>query len=129
VRVGERTPTTPAREGSVTEVRRGRLDDPASAPAVGERQKVLAHLGRARIEQILSGRLEGPQRFVGDDDEWVVVLAGAARLEVGGVACALEAGDWVLIPAGSPHVLHETAPGTLWLAVHAPPPGDALRER
>jgi mannose-6-phosphate isomerase-like protein (cupin superfamily) len=113
----------------VTEVRRGRLDDPAAAPAVGERHEVLAHLGHTRIEQILSGELEDPQRFVGDDDEWVVVLAGTARLELGGVSRALEAGDWVLIPAGSPHVLHETAPGTLWLAVHAPPSGDALRER
>ncbi len=127
--MGERTPTTPVRAGAVTEIRRGRIDDPAAAPAVGERHEVLAHLGRTRIEQILSGAPEGPRSFIGEDDEWVVVLAGAARLELGGVASAMEAGDWVLIPAGSPHVLHETAPGTLWLAVHVPPSGDPLRER
>ena len=74
-----------------------------------------------RIEQILSGALEGPQPFVGDTDEWAVVLRGSARLQVEGVDHRLGAGDWVLIPAGSPHVLHETTPGTLWLAVHAPP--------
>ena len=43
-----------------------------------------------------------------------------ARLEVGGVAHELGAGDWILIPAGEPHVLHDAAPGTSWLAVHAP---------
>ncbi len=111
----------------MAEIRRGRLADPSAAPAAGERHEVIADLGRVRVEQILSGRLEGPQPFVGDDDEWVVVVAGAARLELGGVVHRLEAGDWVLIPAGEPHVLHETAPETLWLAVHAPAGGDAHR--
>jgi uncharacterized cupin superfamily protein len=81
---------------------------------------VLAEPGAARVEQILTGRLDGRQQFVGDDDEWVVVLEGSARLEVGGVAHDLRAGDWVLIPAGEAHVLHDAAPGTSWLAVHAP---------
>jgi mannose-6-phosphate isomerase-like protein (cupin superfamily) len=107
----------------VAEVRRGRLDDPSTAPAVGERHDVVVHLGRTRIEQILSGELREPEAFVGRADEWVVVLSGAARLEIGGVVHALERDDWVLIPAGVPHVLHETQPGTRWLAVHAQPQG------
>lgn len=81
---------------------------------------MLAHLGGVRVEHILSGRLVGPQRFEADTDEWVVVLAGAARLEVGGEVLALGAGDWVIIPAATPHVVHETEPGTSWLAVHVP---------
>ncbi len=105
----------------MVEIGRGRLDDASAAPAGGERHEVVARLGPARIEQILSGELDSPRRFVGEGDEWVVVLDGAARLEIGEAVHALGPGDWVLIPAGVPHVLHETAPGTRWLAVHAPP--------
>jgi mannose-6-phosphate isomerase-like protein (cupin superfamily) len=99
----------------------GRLAGAADAPADGERHEVLARPGAARVEQILTGRLAGPQPFVGEQDEWVVVLAGSAVLEAAGAAHAVEAGDWLLIPAGEPHVLVEAAPGTVWLAVHAPP--------
>lgn len=73
-----------------------------------------------RVEQILSGRLTAPEGFCQDTDEWVVVLDGSARLEVGGVVHELGAGDWILLPAGLPHVLRDTEPGTRWLAVHAP---------
>ncbi len=101
--------------------RRGRLDDGSQAPRRGERHRPVAEPGDARVEQILTGALDGAQRFAGaDEDEWVVVLGGAARLEVAAEVHALEAGDWVLIPAGTPHVLHDAAPGTVWLAVHAP---------
>jgi uncharacterized protein YjlB len=106
------------------DVRRGSLDDGSGAPAVGEHHDVVADLGAARIEQILSGVLEGPQRFVGAADEWFVVLGGSARLEIDDAVHALGAGDWMLIPAGVPHVLHETSPGTVWLAVHGAAGGD-----
>jgi mannose-6-phosphate isomerase-like protein (cupin superfamily) len=105
----------------VSAFRRGRLDGAPAAPADGERHDVVATPGGARVELILTGRLAGPQRFTGDGDEWVVVLDGSARIEAGGDVHDLVAGDWVLIPAGEPHVLHDAAPGTRWLAVHAPP--------
>jgi mannose-6-phosphate isomerase-like protein (cupin superfamily) len=101
-------------------LRSGRLADASAAPAEGERHVVLATPGGARIEQILTGRLAGPARFVGDEDEWVVVLSGSARIEAGGEVHDLAAGDWVLIPAGETHVLADAQPGTVWLAVHAP---------
>ena len=53
-----------------------------------------------------------------DHDEWVVVLAGAASLEIDGRQHALGAGDWVLLPAGVPHRVLATTAGTSWLAVH-----------
>ena len=103
------------------EARRGRLAGSDAAPARGEHHAVVADLGAVRVEHIASGELDGPERFVGDDDEWVVVLAGSAHLEVDGTDHHLGAGDWILLPAGTEHVLHETTPGTTWLAVHAPP--------
>jgi uncharacterized cupin superfamily protein len=99
----------------VTEWVRGRLRGPSDAPAVGERVDGLARVGGAAIEQILSGRLTVPVDYVQDADEWVVVVAGRAVLEVDGVRLELTAGDWVLLPALTPHRLLETDPGTSWI--------------
>lgn len=52
-------------------------------------------------------------------DEWVVLLDGGAQLEVDGERVVLRPGDWVLLPAGTPHRLVHTDAGTRWLAVHA----------
>jgi quercetin dioxygenase-like cupin family protein len=46
------------------------------------------------------------------------VLSGAATLELDGETVGLEARDWLLLPAGLPHRLVHTEPGTEWLALH-----------
>jgi cupin 2 domain-containing protein len=48
----------------------------------------------------------------------VVVLEGAAVVEVDGERLDLAPGDWVLLPAGVPHSVVRTEIGTNWLAVH-----------
>lgn len=73
------------------------------------------------VEQILSGELAGPVDFQQEHDEWVVVLAGVAVLEIDGEPVDLRPGDWVLLPAGTAHRLVRTEPGTNWLAVHVQP--------
>jgi cupin 2 domain-containing protein len=95
----------------------GRLRDPAEAPVAGEHVDTLGRLRHLVVEQILSGELDGPIDFRQDEDEWVVLLAGRATLEVDGEDLDLTPGDWVLLPAGIPHRLVETDPGTSWLAV------------
>jgi cupin 2 domain-containing protein len=97
----------------------GRLAAAADAPAAGERAIRLAAGHGFSVEQILSGELSAPQVYEQDHDEWVVVLAGAAVLEVDGVAHDLGAGDWWLLPAGTPHTLVRTEPGTSWIAVRS----------
>jgi cupin 2 domain-containing protein len=97
---------------------RGRLRDPSEAPPSGERVDRVLALRDAVVEQILSGRLEQPADYLQEQDEWVVVLAGRARLEVGGETVELEARDWLFLPSGLPHRLVETEPGTDWLAFH-----------
>jgi cupin 2 domain-containing protein len=104
-------------------VDRGRLRDPADAPGHGERFEQLAALPGVVVEHILSAALTAPQRYAQAHDEWVVVLAGGATVDVGGEACDLGPGDWVLLPAGVPHTVVRTDAGTSWLAVHARPPG------
>jgi cupin 2 domain-containing protein len=97
----------------------GHLHHPDSAPATGEQTYRLAELGSVVVDQILSGRLEGPVDYAPDTDEWVVVLAGGADLDVDGRRMRLAAGDWVLLPAGVAHRLVETEPGTNWVTVTA----------
>ena len=97
----------------------GRLVGAESAPHRGETTVPVITTDTFTVEQILSGRLDAPQEYVQDHDEWVVVVAGAAVLAVDGVDHALAPGDWWLLPAGTPHRLVHTEPGTAWLAVRA----------
>ena len=97
--------------------RRGRLEAAASAPDEGERVVQLARFPGLTVEQILSGALPEPVSFDQDFDEWVVLLEGRARLLVDGAEVELESGEWLLLPAGCPHTVLETQPGTSWLAL------------
>jgi cupin 2 domain-containing protein len=84
----------------------------------GEHVEELIHVGDVVIEQIISGMLDEPVDYDHDHDEWVVLLEGAAELEVNGETLFLEKGDWVLLPKRTPHRLTRTTPGANWLAVH-----------
>jgi cupin 2 domain-containing protein len=97
---------------------RGRLRDASDAPATGELAEEVLAFGNAVVEQILSGRLDAPAEYLQEQDEWVLVLAGAATLEMDGEPVELAAREWVLLPSGLPHRVVRTEPGTEWLAVH-----------
>jgi quercetin dioxygenase-like cupin family protein len=97
---------------------RGHLEESSNAPAEGERVTRLVELATLTVEQILSGTLPGPVSFEQAHDEWVLVIEGRAKLLVDGTELELRAGEWLLLPAGCPHTLLETEPGTNWLAVH-----------
>jgi cupin 2 domain-containing protein len=105
----------------VTDVRRGRLRPPADAPEVGEVVEPVVELSGIGVEQILSGALTAPVHYRQDHDEWVVVLAGGAELEVAGSPVSLSTGEWVVLPRGVPHRLVSTRPQTSWLALRVPP--------
>jgi len=99
---------------------RGRLVDGSGAPTRGEQVEELVAVGGVVIEQILSGELDEGIDYDQAFDEWVVLLAGAAVLEVGGDRLDLEPGDWVFLPQGTPHRLVRTTQGANWLAVRLP---------
>jgi cupin 2 domain-containing protein len=77
-----------------------------------------------RIERIVSTGQVTPEGewYDQDDDEWVLVVAGAARLRIEGEERdrELAEGDWVLLPAHCRHRVTWTRaePPTVWLAVH-----------
>jgi predicted metal-dependent hydrolase len=79
-----------------------------------------------RLERIVSN---GQSTAAGvwlqqEDDEWVLLVSGNARLSFGGHASeiALDPGDHLLIPAGCRHRVEWTDPEqkTVWLALHFP---------
>lgn len=74
------------------------------------------------VERIVSTGQRSPDGFWYDQPraEWVVVLAGAARVEFEDHGVDLTPGDSVDIPAHTKHRVAWTSPGepTVWLAVH-----------
>ena len=100
-------------------VRRGRLAAAAEAPDVGERFSDLARLGDCRVELILSSEAAVDTVYDQPHDEWVVLLDGAATLDVEGERVALAAGEWLLLPARTRHRVVRVVQGSRWLAVHA----------
>jgi cupin 2 domain-containing protein len=88
----------------------------------GERVERLAGNGAVRIERIVSNGQASPEGFWYDQDEaeFVVVLAGAARLMFAdGEVVPLGPGDWVDIAPHRRHRVDWTDPDrpTVWLAV------------
>ncbi|MEM9490720.1 MAG: cupin domain-containing protein, partial [Myxococcota bacterium] len=76
-----------------------------------------------RVERIVShGQITPPgQWYDQEQDEWVMVVSGAARLRIGGYdELDMTAGDWILLPAHCRHRVEWTDPAhpTVWLAVH-----------
>lgn len=87
---------------------------------------VLWSSGDTRVERIVSRGHHSPDGFWYDqtEDEFVVLLDGAARLELeDGTTFALARGDTFVLPAGCRHRVAWTDPAcaTIWLAVFCRP--------
>lgn len=96
----------------------GNLYEDALPPAEGERfDTLLSHQGLV-IERIVSTSKIESQEYVQEQDEWVVLLTGEATLDVAGREMALKAGDYLFLPARTPHTVRQVSDGALWLAVH-----------
>lgn len=100
-------------------------DVPSALPE--ELVEELVRTPGARLERIVSRGHRTPDGEWYDQewDEWVVVLAGRARLRIEGEAdvIALGAGDSVLLPARVRHRVEWTDPAvnTVWVALHFMP--------
>ena len=88
-----------------------------------EISETLLSSSSARIERIVSRGHKSPTDFWYDqsESEWVLLLAGQARLAIDGEPgeIELEPGDYLNIPAGLRHRVAWTDPDrdTIWLAV------------
>jgi cupin 2 domain-containing protein len=106
------------------ETRRGNLLAAVAPRGAAEIIDTLAQGRGVRVERIVSTGQASPSGFWydQDDDEFVVLLAGAAvlRFMEGDRCIDLAPGDWVEIPAHARHRVESTQadPPTVWLAVH-----------
>jgi cupin 2 domain-containing protein len=95
---------------------------PGRAPK--ELLTVLLDRADLRIERIVSTGQATPdgEWYDQERDEFVLVVAGAARLRIEGETedRQLSEGDWLLLPAHCRHRVNWTRaePPTIWLAVH-----------
>jgi cupin 2 domain-containing protein len=98
----------------------GNLFDPLPRLESGEAFQTLLRRSGIHIERIVSSPRPEPVLYEQAWDEWVILLAGEARLDFDGESLHLRAGDHLLIPAGLPHRVLSASddPRCLWLAVH-----------
>lgn len=103
------------------------LDDLPSAEAGEVLDTLLARDG-LRIERIVSHGQATPddEWYDQDEDEWVIILKGEARLRLEDDAAArdLGPGDFMFLPAHCRHRVDWTSPDepTVWLAIHMASP-------
>jgi len=107
---------------AMTQPRNILTDIPADLPE--ELVNVLAENKHVRIERIVSTGHASPDDFWCDQDqnEWVVVLKGRAKLLFEGEDEPIDMGpgDHINIPAHKKHRVEWTTPDepTVWLAIH-----------
>jgi len=94
-------------------------DIPADLPS--EFCQSLVNTPGCRIERIVSHGHASPPDFWYDQEqhEWVLLVQGAARLQLEDNGIELRPGDFVNIPAHTRHRVQWTSPDepTIWLAV------------
>jgi len=97
------------------------LFDSVAPPVTGERFDTLLQHKNLVIERICSSSDMPLTRYVQTQDEWVLLVQGTAVIEIDGTTESLKAGDYVFLPANTPHCVREVSEGALWLAVHLYP--------
>jgi cupin 2 domain-containing protein len=83
--------------------------------------EILVRSPNVRIERIVSSGNHSADGFWYDQDEneWVILLQGSAKIEFEDVMIDLNSGDYLLIPSHKKHRVAETSATekTIWLAV------------
>ncbi|MGB5966215.1 MAG: cupin domain-containing protein [Sulfurimonadaceae bacterium] len=90
-----------------------------STPLEGEETitELLQHKN-VTINGIVSNRLSDGSWYDQDEDEWLILVAGAALLLLDDEEKRLKAGDTLFIPAHQLHRVLSTSENALWLTVH-----------
>ncbi|WP_295421197.1 cupin domain-containing protein [Sulfurovum sp.] len=87
-------------------------------PQKGESFTALLEHKNIKINRIVSSDHIEPIEYRQEEDEWLVILEGAATLLIQNKEIDLLKGDTLFIAANTPHKVLKTEYGTLWLTVH-----------
>jgi len=94
---------------------------PSASGTNGEQCDILLETPALRLERIVSHGCPTPPGEWYDQErpEWVLLACGAARLGYDGDTVQdLQAGDFLLIPAGCRHRVESVSEDAVWLALH-----------
>ena len=97
------------------------LFDNLAPPSTGERFETLLEHRNLLIERISSSSDIPLTKYIQTQDEWVLLVQGTAEMEIDGKTKSLKSGDYVFLPANTPHCVKSVSEGALWLAVHLHP--------
>ncbi len=89
-----------------------------STPKSGETITTLLEHKNVKINRIVSSSDLEPIEYIQDEDEWLIVIEGEARLRIDNEDKTLRKGDTLFIPAKTPHSILNTENDTVWLTVH-----------
>ncbi len=70
------------------------------------------------INRIVSNRIENGQWYDQEEDEWLILIKGAALLMIDNEEKRLKAGDTLFIAAHELHRVLSTSENALWITVH-----------
>lgn len=107
-----------------TNLDRGNIFDRLPADRSAEHFDTVAILDGGKVERIVTFGQSSPEGFWYDQDqnEWVLVLRGRAKLEIEGFPDTVELspGDYVNLPAHTRHRVDWATRDepTIWLAIH-----------
>jgi cupin 2 domain-containing protein len=87
-------------------------------PNIGETFTTLFENKKIKIIQIVSSDSVEKKVYIQEEDEFVFILEGSAKLRIDGDIKEITKGEYLYIPAQMPHEILETTYGTLWLAIH-----------
>lgn len=91
------------------------LFDNSAPPAAGERFDTLLHHRNLVIERISSSSDIPLTQYVQTQDEWVLLVQGAADIEIDGQTKPLKSGDFVFLPANTPHCVKSVNLVAAWI--------------
>lgn len=70
-----------------------------------------------KIESIRSSLKIPGQLYDQDQDEWVLLLEGEARIEIIDKIRTMRSGDYLFLPKHTLHRVHSTSENALWLVI------------
>ena len=86
--------------------------------STGEDFSVLLNHKNVVIERIVSSRQPDTKIYNQIQDEWFILLTGKATLKVNEDIVNLQSGDYLFLPAYTPHQVLQTTSNCVWLAIH-----------
>ena len=88
-----------------------RIDLLAQATSLAERERVLSDNGTTEIKLYNVGLFDGktiPRETHPIQTQYVLVLGGVARVTIGDAINELRAGDMIIVPRNTPHVIEQS---------------------